>query len=230
MIIQNYIHKKVLIELKLIDIIYQNVQQLQTELNIILNEQDEFKLNKKLGKLKKHFPASLDIPFEKIFNFTYINKNKPLSLSLSSKNICIQVKEILDTMNRRVNMFKMLYDNDYSSVFQKHVLNLKVYSVLDIRNYITKYDKPDEIIKRFPSCVSQNGRIYFNTIYTVKTENPLQYANLTDNTFCDTILICCNGKQVNIFFELDKINPFQSKFNYKLNLPIAKKIFMDETT
>lgn len=139
-----------------------------------------------------------------------------ISYSLSSNPITEQILGILNTASRRYNM-SCLYDDDtiFDILLIKNAKNMPVLTPLDLHNNLVKYN-PDTIKIKFPHFVKPN-RAYFDTIYSIKTENPHLYVNATENVLCDTILICCTGKKYNIMFELDKSTPYFNNLDKMYN-------------
>lgn len=200
--------------MKLSKKIYQTHTTIINELKQLFND---YKYNPDKEKHIKHFPASFNILYEKAIN----NKYKNLSISLSSKKIEEQMKELLNTAVRRYNMSTLFNNETGISHIYNNLGIANIMTIIDIKDNLIKYDKP-KIIKNFPEFYDKKGdRTYFDVIYKIKTENFISYANITDKTFSDEILICCkNDKKIyNIMF---KSNP---KLNYEQNEEIVKTIY-----
>jgi hypothetical protein len=201
------------------------------EITIILKQEDGYTYNTKREKIKKHFPASLDIKYDKynIFLIKEESKNRKISFSLSSNNITQQLEEYLNTAIRRyngINMFNYNTKTD-SDLHLQYIHNIQTLSILDFRHNLTKYDNPEIIKKNFPHFCDKNDRIFYDTIYIIKNENIHKQINYNNKTMCDNILICCNKKTFNIMFETDKINPYYNNFKYNINEISIKELFDD---
>lgn len=220
--------RKTIIEFNLCRKIMKNQTDIINELNIILKEQNGYKYNAKPKKLKKHFPASVNRNYDE-YNNSLIksqNKNNRLSFSLSSKTIIEQIDNFLSTATRRyntINIFKN--DNDlFECLITKNSYNLPILSPLDLRHNLIKYNNETDIKNRFPYFFDSN-RQFYDVIYIIKTENPHFYVDANNKTLCDTILICCNIKIFNIFFELDIRNPYYRHLTNNYPEPLIKEIY-----
>lgn len=192
------------------------------ELKIILNQLNGFTYNTKPKKLKKHFPAIVNINYDDI----YKNKNK-VSFSLSSKSIIEQIDNFLLTATRRYNTTN-IFNNEtdlFECLFIKNIHNLPILSPLDLRYNLIKYNNKKDIRYRFPYFFDKNDRSFYDVIYIIKTENPHFYIDANNKTLCDTILICCNNKIFNIMFELDLQNPYYSYLTKTCPDSFIKKIY-----
>ena len=204
--------RKTIIEFNLCRKIMKNQTDIINELNIILKEQNGYKYNAKPKKLKKHFPASVNRNYDE-YNNSLIksqNKNNRLSFSLSSKTIIEQIDNFLSTATRRYNTIN-IFKNDnnlFECLITKNSYNLPILSPLDLRHNLIKYNNETDIKHRFPYFFDKNNRPFYDVIYIIKTENPHFYVDANNKTLCDTILICCNIKIFNIFFELDIHNRY----------------------
>lgn len=221
--------RKTIIELNLCRKIMKTQTDIINELNIILKEQNGYKYNAKPKKLKKHFPASVNRNYDE-YNNSLIksqNKNNRLSFSLSSKTIIEQIDNFLSTATRRyntINIFKN--DNDlFECLITKNSYNLPILSPLDLRHNLIKYNNETDIKRRFPYFFDKNNRPFYDVIYIIKTENPHFYVDANNKTLCDTILICCNIKIFNIFFELDIHNSYYRHLTNKYPEPLIKEIY-----
>jgi hypothetical protein len=221
--------RKTIIEFNLCRKIMKNQTDIINELNIILKEQNGYKYNAKPKKLKKHFPASVNRNYDE-YNNSLIksqNKNNRLSFSLSSKTIIEQIDNFLSTATRRyntINIFKN--DNDlFECLITKNSYNLPILSPLDLRHNLIKYNNKTDIKDRFPYFFDKNNRPFYDVIYIIKTENPHFYVDANNKTLCDTILICCNIKIFNIFFELDIHNPYYRHLTNNYPEPLIKEIY-----
>lgn len=221
--------RKTIIEFNLCRKIMKNQTDIINELNIILKEQNGYKYNAKPKKLKKHFPASVNINYDECNNslIKSQNKNNRLSFSLSSKTIIEQIDNFLSTATRRyntINIFKN--DNDlFECLITKNSYNLPILSPLDLRHNLIKYNNETDIKYRFPYFFDKNNRPFYDVIYIIKTENPHFYVDANNKTLCDTILICCNIKIFNIFFELDIHNPYYRHLTNNYHEPLIKEIY-----
>jgi hypothetical protein len=210
--------RKTIIEFNLCKTICKNHTDIVNELKIILKEQNGYKYNAKLTKLKKHFPASVNINYDEYNNYLIKeqSKNNKVSFSLSSKTIKEQIDNILFTAIRRYNTIN-IFDNEkklFDSLTEKNLYKLPMFSPLDLRHNLIKYNNENEIKNRFPFFFDKNNRPFFDLIYIIKTENPYFYVDANKKTLCDTILICCNNKTFNIMFELDTREPY---YRYLIN-------------
>lgn len=218
--------RKTIIEFNLCRKIMKNQTDIINELNIILKEQNGYKYN---AKPKKHFPASVNRNYDE-YNNSLIksqNKNNRLSFSLSSKTIIEQIDNFLSTATRRyntINIFKN--DNDlFECLITKNSYNLPILSPLDLRHNLIKYNNETDIKHRCPYFFDKNNRPFYDVIYIIKTENPHFYVDANNKTLCDTILICCNIKIFNIFFELDIHNPYYRHLTNNYPEPLIKEIY-----
>jgi hypothetical protein len=232
--INMFLFHKTIIQFKLCrEIIRINIDYMR-ELNIILKEKDGYKYNKKMQKIKKHFPASVNTNYITYNNYLIKeqnkNKNNKISYSLSSKRITEQIDEFLSTATRRynfVNAFKA-DSNLYKSLFNGNLHNLHILSPLDLRHNLIKYNNETDTKKRFPYFFDEENRPFYNVIYIIKTENPFFYVDANNKTPCDSILICCcENKTFNIMFELDKKNPYYSNLNKNYPEELIEKIYND---
>jgi hypothetical protein len=221
--------RKTIIEFNLCRKIMKNQTDIINELNIILKEQNGYKYNAKPKKLKKHFPASVNRNYDE-YNNSLIksqNKNNGLSFSLSSKTIIERIDNFLSTATRRyntINIFKN--DNDlFECLITKNSYNLPILSPLDLRHNLIKYNNKTDIKDRFPYFFDKNNRPFYDVIHIIKTENPYFYVDVNNKTLCDTILICCNIKIFNIFFELDIHNPYYRHLTNNYPEPLIKEIY-----
>ena len=221
-------YRKTIIEFNLCRKIMKNQTDIINELNIILKEQNGYKYNAKPKKLKKHFPASINTNYDTYNNFLIKaqSKNNRLSFSLSSKTIIEQIDNFLSTATRRyntINIFKN--DNDlFECLITKNSYNLPILSPLDLRHNLIKYNNETDIKHRFPYFFDSN-RQFYDVIYIIKTENPHFYVDANNKTLCDTILICCNIKIFNIFFELDIHNSYYRHLTNNYPEPLIKEIY-----
>ena len=221
--------RKTIIEFNLCRKIMKNQTDIINELNIILKEQNGYKYNSKTDKIKKHFPASVNTNYNTYNNFLIKehSKNRRVSFSLSSKTIIEQIYIFLSTATRRyntINIFKN--DNDlFECLITKNSYNLPILSPLDLRHNLIKYNNETDIKYRFPYFFDKNNRPFYDVIYIIKTENPHFYVDANNKTLCDTILICCNIKIFNIFFELDIHNPYYRHLTNNYPEPLIKEIY-----
>lgn len=200
-----YFHKSIT-EYNLCMQIIENQKNIFNELNIILNQQNGYKYNSRLKKIKKHFPATIIENYDDYKNFLIKNKvkNKKVSFSVSSKNIIEQINNFLLTSERRYNTLNIFNNNIelLKCLITKNLYNLQILTPLDMRYNLNKYNGFTQIKNKFPEFVDKN-RLHYDVIYIIKTENPHFYIDATNTTLCDTILICCSNKIFNIMFELD---------------------------
>jgi hypothetical protein len=181
-------------------------QNITEELTKILEKQNGYEYNKNKTKGRKHFPASF-IDFEG-YKLKYGGISKKPTISLSSKNIEEQIKDILVTIHMRCNLSNLYNDKTIMKILvDENYLQQEVYLPIDFKNNLIKYDNQRSIKDKFPTLVNM-----YDVIYTVKTEKPHHYIDPNNNTFCDIILICCKKKIFNIFFDLD------DKDHYYFNL------------
>jgi len=212
--------------------IKREAKKILNELTIILKQEDGYAYNTKQEKIKKHFPDSLNMKYDKynIFLIKEESKNRKISFSLSSTNIAQQLDEYLNTAIRRYNGINMFNYNTKpdSDLHLQYIHNIQTMSILDFRRNLTKYDNPKDIINRLPYFCDRNNRPFYDIIYIIKTENIHKQIDYNNKTMCDNILICCNKKTFNIMFESDKINPYYKNFKYNINEISIKELFYDE--
>lgn len=226
---------KTMIEYKLCKTIMKNKTNIINELNVILKEKNGYKYNKKQKKIKKHFPASIcanvDRNYDEYNNYIVKlqGKNNKVSYSLSSKPIEYQINNILSTATRRYNIINIFknYNDLFNILYKKNICNLHTLSPIDFRQYLTKYNNKIDMKNRFSYFFDNNNRQFYDVIYTIKTENPHFYIDAHKKTLCDTMLICCNGKIFNIFFELDIYDPYK-KLTYIYYEPLIKEMYNDK--
>lgn len=224
-----YSHK-IIIQFKLCKKIIEDQTDIYNELNIILKNENGYKYNSKSKKLKKHFPASKNINYDKFNNslIKELSKNNKVSFSLSSKPIKEHIDNILSILTRRYNTIN-IFKNDnslFKCLITKNISNISILSPLDLRYNLTKYNDEKAINCRFPHFFDKNNRPFYDVIYIIKTENPHFYIDANNKTVCDTILICCNRKIYNIMFELDTHNPYYHYLtNIKYSEPLIKEIY-----
>ena len=220
---------KLTIEYKLCKHIIVNQTNIINELNIILKEKNGYKYNLKIKKLKKHFPASLNINYDTYNNFLIKeqSKNKKISFSLSSKKIMEQIDIFLSTALRRFNSINIFKNNNdlFQCLITKNLYNLPILSPLDLRHNLIKYDNEKDITNRFPYFFNNSGRSFYDTIYIIKTENQHFYIDANNKTLCDNILICCNKKIFNIMFELSINNQYYYHLTNNYHEPLIKEIY-----
>jgi len=92
-----------------------------------------------------------------------------------------------------------------------------------LRYNLLKYCDENQIKNRFPYFVN-NGRVFYDTIYIIKTEDITLYDSYNE-TLCDTILICCKNKSFNIMFELDNEHPYNHFFTNKIHKSFIENIY-----
>jgi hypothetical protein len=192
--------KKIIIEIELQNKIFIEKQQIINELNIILNQINGYKYNKKKDKIKKHFCKILNIAYDDI------NIKNPHSISLSSKNIHSQLLFIFNEANMRFNFINAL--NNYGCILCKNYYNINSLTLVDLRNLLNKYEGL-QIKNKFPEFFI-NNRIMYDTVYTIHAPNNMYYIHLNKQKFCNTILVCIKNKIINIMFDLEKDKIFYS--------------------
>lgn len=221
---------KISIEFDLCKKIIKNQTDIINELNMILKQENGYKYNSKQKKLKKHFPASVNMNYNDYT--TYLikeqSKNSKVSFSLSSKTIIEQLDNFLFIAKMRSNTFNIFKNNDglIEYLIVKNLYNIGLVSPLDLRNNLIKYDNTNDIKYRFPYFFDK-GRAFYDVIYIVKTENPHFYIDSNNKTLSDTILICCNNKIFNIMFELDKNKPYYINLTNNYCESTMKKMYND---
>jgi len=181
------INKKIYTEFILCKKIINTHNKIFNELTEILKEENGNNYTIKLNKHKKHFPSALNLPYDE-----YINKhtNTNTTYSLSSKPINEQIYNFLLTAMRRHNMTNMYQtdNNLLEEIKSKYILKIPLLiPPIEYQNNLMKYEG-DEIRYHFTEFVD-NGRLFYDIIYTIKTENPHLYLNI-DRVMQDTILIC----------------------------------------
>ena len=222
-------YRKTIIEFKLCKRIIKNQTDNINELNIILKEKNGYKYNSKPKKVKKHFPASVNINYNEYNNYLIKeqSKNNKVSFSLSSKNIIEQIDNFLSSAIRRYNTINIFTnDNDlFECLITKNSYNLPILSPLDLRHNLIKYNNEPDIKQRFPYFFDKNNRPFYDVIYIIKTENPHFYVDANNKTLCDTILICCKINIFNIFFELSIPIPYSSHLTKNYPEPLLEEIY-----
>ena len=186
--------------------------------NIIFNEIQTIFLTythaKKTIKLKKHFPFVYGISYDRL-----ITKYKKVSCSLLSNKIENQITEFMNTAERRFNLMQILgSDIETSLIYNK----LGIHSLLPsmYMHQIVKYNK-EKINIQFPELKDTN----FDVIYKIYNENFHLYADLSLDTLCNFILLCCvhSTKTYHIFFYFDKEN-----IDYPLEIYKNKEYIKDK--
>jgi len=208
--------------LKKMRISYNNFRKIKSdaknilnEVTIILKQENGYKYNSNVEKIKKHFPACLNIQHN-IFLIKEESKNKKISFSLSSKDITTsQLEGYLNTTIRRYNGINMFYytTKTDSDLHLQYIHNMQTMSILDFRHNLSKYEG-DNIKKRLPLFCDKDNRSLYDIIYIIKNENI--HKQIDNKTICDNILICCNKKIFNIMFENDNVNPYYNNYKYKV--------------
>jgi len=148
--------------LKKMRISYNNFRKIKSdakhilnEVTIILKQENGYKYNSNVEKIKKHFPSSLNIQYNKnnIFLIKEESKNRKISFSLSSKDITLQLEGYLNTAIRRynsINIFNYTTKTD-SDLHLQYIHNMHIMSILDFRHNLSKYK--GENIKKKTSTV-----------------------------------------------------------------------------
>ena len=208
--------------LKKMRISYNNFRKIKSdaknilnEVTIILKQENGYKYNSNVEKIKKHFPSSLNIQYN-IFLIKEESKNRKISFSLPSKNIKLQLEEYLNTTIRRyngINMFNYITKTD-SDLHLQYIHNMQTMSILDFRYNLSKYEG-ENIKNRLPALCDKDNRSFYDIIYIIKNENIHKQIDY-NKTMCDNILICCNKKTFNIMFENDNVNPYYNNYKYKV--------------
>lgn len=221
--------RKTIIEYNLCKKIMKNQTIIINELSVILKEQNGYKYNSKTNKIKKHFPASVNTNYDTYKNYLIKehSKNRRVSFSLSSKTIIEQINNFLSTATRRYNTINIFNnENDlFECLITKNAYDLPILTPLDLRHNLIKYECETDIRYRFPYFFDKDNRPFYDVIYIIKTENPHFYVDANNKTLCDTILICCNIKIFNIFFELDIHNPYYRHLTNNYPEPLIKEIY-----
>ena len=115
--------------------------------------------------------------------------------------------------------------NLYENLLIKHTHNSLIWSPLDLRHNLIKYEYETEMRSRFPYFFDKYDRQFYDIVYLIKTENPFYYVDAHKNKFCDTILICCKNKTYNIMFELDTRKPYYKHLPHINPQPIIANIY-----
>jgi len=194
-----------------------NAKNILNEVTIILKQENEYKYNSNVEKIKKHFPASFNIKYDKynIFLIKEESKNRKISFSLSSKDITSQLEGYLNTAIRRyncINMFNYTTKTD-SDLHLQYIHNMQTMSILDFRHNLSKYEGY-KIKKRLPLFCDKDNLPLYDIIYIIKNENIQK--QIDNKAICDNILICCIKKTFNIMFENDNVNPYYNNYKYKV--------------
>jgi hypothetical protein len=226
--------EKTLIELKLSNYVLNNHEQIDREIGTILTDSDGYEYNTKLKKLRKHFPLSesTTISYEDVLN----NPKKYHSCSFSRKPFPEQKMDIRGIATQRKNLTYMLVHTNPNEMAMwieiKHrYFDMDIMSAVDLRYNLQKHTG-DEIRRNFPHFYDETKkRLYYDTVYIIKTTDPFKYINVKDFTFCDSVLICCTGKTYNIMFDLDKRNPvYGSLLNVKCDMMHIQKLMESQLT
>jgi len=194
--------------------IKRDAKNILNEVTIILKQENGYKYNSNVEKIKKHFPSTLNIQ-DNIFLIKEESKNRKISFSLSSKDITLQLEGYLNTAIRRynsINMFNYTTKTD-SDLHLQYIHNMHIMSILDFRHNLSKYEG-ENIKKRLPHFCDKDNRSFYDIIYIIKNEN--MHKQIDNKTLCDNILICCNKKTFNIMFENDNVNPYYNNYKYKV--------------
>lgn len=150
-------------------------------------------------KLKKHFPLVYGLSYDRII-IKYKPFIRPVSCSLLSTNIKDQLIEFMNTAERRLNWMQFLgRDIESLLIYNNLGINLPLPSMYS--HYISQYNK-EQIDIHFPELKETN----FNVIYKIYNENFHLYADISLDTLCNFILLCCvhSTKTYHIFFYFDK--------------------------
>ena len=182
--------------------------------------------NKKLIKLKKHFPL---IHFNSFDDFlTFSTKHKNISFSLLVGDIEQQKKVILETIERRCNTIKVFSNNLKYSINNNYILKQKYdIDIMDIDSFkddILYFNTPNDIIQHFPDFERKDGSCMFEYIYSIKTENIHHYIDLKNMKLCDRILVCINKNTLNIMFQSSNLNIPNDKLLYNIKTLFDNKI------
>lgn len=204
----DYINKRINVEYDLNKSVFKTIKDILNELKIILNEENGYRYNPSLKKHKKYFAASLDIPFDKhqLLVIKEKSKNRVVSYSLSSKPIKEQISIDMYLASERVYNLIHYYSDENTLLNCVYINNIDYIPTLlpmKLRYDLVKYDNKQSIKNKFPDFFNEkDNRQYYDVIYTIKSENnKYKYIDATNETYCDTILICCNNKEFNIFWE-----------------------------
>lgn len=184
--------------------------------------------NKKLKKIKKHFPVNCFHTFDEYMKNH--SKCKNISFSMLYGDIDLQKKVISETVDRRYNIIKVFSNNLKKAIDTKYRLKdtygIEVMDLMTFKDVILLYDSSSSIIQNFPSFIRQDGSCMFEYVYSVQTENMHHYIDLTNMKLCDRILICGDKNKYNIMFmssnsiryniTSDKLEDYiKDNFNYK---------------
>lgn len=198
---------KIRLKNKICKKIVKDHENILNELKIILNDEEDYKYNSNSKKIKKHFPGIIFTDFNEFKN--YVNKkypNKKVTFSLLNNDIKFQIKEILETAERRYNTTKIF---DYKKINSMNISRKNpILTQINLKNELIKYEEKDIIIKYPEFYDKKNNRSYYEKIYCIKTENPHFYIDYNEANLCNIIMICVKDKIYNIMFDLDKT------FNY----------------
>jgi|LauGreDrversion4_2_1035121.scaffolds.fasta_scaffold811309_1 hypothetical protein len=167
--------------------------------NVIFNEIQKvfstYTYTSKSRKLKKHFPIVYGISYDRL-----ITKYKKVSCSLLSNKIENQITEFMNTAERRMNWTQILGSNiELLLIYNKLGINSPLPSMYS--HQIVKYNKK-KIDIHFPELKDTN----FDVMYKIYNENCHLYADISSDTLCNFILLCCvySTKMYHIFFYFDK--------------------------
>lgn len=188
--------------------VFNTHKKIKRELIRILNKSSTYIYNAHVKNSKddkgiKHFPA-VYIPIYDDFKKWRLYKKRKGSFSLSSKPIIEQLNILKNTAIRRCNLTECVYNPD--SNYPSHIGDMEIMCPLTEQYSLMKYDTIKKIYKKFPSFIKKGASIY-NCIYTIRTENMINYIDPRSNMTCDTILICLKDNIINVMFESSKDNP-----------------------
>lgn len=172
-------------------------------------------------KLKKHFPIVYGLSYDRIIT-KYKPHIRPVSCSLLSTNIKDQLTEFMNTAERRLNWMQFLR-NDIETLLIYNKLGIHSPLPSMYSHYIVKYNK-NEIDIHFPELTDTN----FDVMYKIYNENFHLYADISSDTLCNFILVCCvhSSKTYHIFFYFDKEHIEHPIELYK-NQPYIAEKFMN---
>lgn len=205
---------------------FKEQKQIIEELSVLLKNDGSRKYSSKVGKRKKHFPKLFYTDFDEMINKTTMDK----TISLSGKSVDIQLLDILNTANRRHNMYSLLM-KEYRYVIALQVtFGLDISTPIDLINDLRKYENVDEIATNFPEFVKSNG-VIFDVVYAIRTENYHKFFDVKNKTLCNTILICYKKSDdvFHVMFKLEKSenNSFGIRSLENPSLQIIKRFYYD---
>jgi len=220
--------KKMRISYNITKKIKEEAKNILDEVTTILKQENGYKYDTNIDKIKNIFPTNLNMKYDKhnIFIIKEESKNRKVSFSLNSNNITHQLDSYLQTAIRRYNSIYMFNYNAKidSDLHLQYIHNIQIISILDFRYNLRKYDQ-EKIKIRLPYFCDEDNIPLYDVIYSIKNENLDKESFSNNKTTCNNILICCNKKRFNIMIETNKESSYYDNFKYKINEISIKELF-----